>query len=156
MNVTHASNNFAVIPLESIQLIKYPQRPPVSSISSFRRAKFEGVTARRTAPDENFVKSNYWSYTRVLLRQPVLMHAHDHLDTLALRMFNSLLTFANWDATERPESERILVVQLLIHKCLENEDLCNEFYMQLIKQTTDNTGEEMSLKISIDISIFQS
>lgn len=30
-----------------------------------------------------------------------------------------------------------LVVQTLIHKCMENEHLCNECFLQLIKQTTD-------------------
>ncbi len=35
------------------------------------------------------------------------------------------------------EIDLIVVVQTLITKCMENEDLCNEFYLQLIKMTTD-------------------
>jgi myosin-7 len=31
----------------------------------------------------------------------------------------------------------VTMVQLAIQKCLEREALCNEFYLQLIKQTTD-------------------
>lgn len=31
----------------------------------------------------------------------------------------------------------VTMVQLAIQKCLEKEALCNEFYLQLIKQTTD-------------------
>lgn len=31
----------------------------------------------------------------------------------------------------------VSMVQLVIQKCLERESLCNEFYLQLIKQTTD-------------------
>lgn len=34
----------------------------------------------------------------------------------------------------------ITMVQLAIQKCLEKESLCNEFYLQLVKQTTDQPG----------------
>jgi len=40
------------------------------------------------------------------------------------------------------DNDLVLVVQTLIHKCMENEHLCNEAFLQLIKQTTDTkTGE---------------
>lgn len=35
------------------------------------------------------------------------------------------------------EADMAAVVQTLITKCMESDDLCNEFYLQLIKQTTD-------------------
>ena len=35
----------------------------------------------------------------------------------------------------------VTMVQLATQKCLEKEALCNEFYLQLIKQTTDQPGE---------------
>lgn len=40
------------------------------------------------------------------------------------------------------DMDLVVVVQTLITKCMENESLCNEFYLQLIKQTTDTkTGQ---------------
>ena len=35
----------------------------------------------------------------------------------------------------------VTMVQLTTQKCLEREALCNEFYLQLIKQTTDQPGK---------------
>ena len=35
------------------------------------------------------------------------------------------------------EADMSGVVQTLITKCMESDDLCNEFFLQLIKQTTD-------------------
>lgn len=41
----------------------------------------------------------------------------------------------------------VTMVQLAIQKCLENEALCNEFYLQLIKQTTDQPGMKLIIII---------
>jgi len=42
-----------------------------------------------------------------------------------------------WLTATLDDNDLVLVVQTLIHKCMENEHLCNEAYLQLIKQTTD-------------------
>lgn len=35
----------------------------------------------------------------------------------------------------------VMLVQVAIQKCIEKEALCNEFYLQLIKQTTEQPGQ---------------
>ena len=41
---------------------------------------------------------------------------------------------------EMDQEDAITLVQLVISKCLDREILCNELYLQLIKQTTDQPG----------------
>ncbi len=41
------------------------------------------------------------------------------------------------------DNDLITVVQTLITKCMESEELCNEFYLQLIKQTTDTPSGKL-------------
>ena len=36
------------------------------------------------------------------------------------------------------------MVQLAIQKCIDKEAFCNEFYLQLIKQTTDQPGRYLT------------
>jgi len=39
----------------------------------------------------------------------------------------------------------MLVIQTLLHKCMDNEHLCNEVYLQMIKQTTDTKTGAIAL-----------
>lgn len=41
----------------------------------------------------------------------------------------------------------VTMVQLATQKCLEKEALCNEFYLQLIKQTTDQPGSYLASEL---------
>lgn len=42
------------------------------------------------------------------------------------------------------DDQHVGMVQMVISKCLEKEALCNEFFLQLIKQTTDQPGKSSS------------
>lgn len=47
------------------------------------------------------------------------------------------------------DMDLVVVMQTLITKCMENKDMCNEFYLQLIKQTTDTkAGESLPFLIT--------
>ena len=41
------------------------------------------------------------------------------------------------------------VVQTLVTKCMESDEICNEFYLQLIKQTTDTPPGESTEKLLV-------
>lgn len=45
--------------------------------------------------------------------------------------------------TEIEADDCVTMVQLATQKCLEKESICNEFYLQLIKQTTDQPGRQL-------------
>ena len=44
----------------------------------------------------------------------------------------------------------VTMIQLATQKCLEKEALCNEFYLQLVKQTTDQPGEVLLHTYNLD------
>lgn len=47
------------------------------------------------------------------------------------------------------DNDLVVVVQTLIHKCMENENLCNEVYLQIIKQTTDTKTGAIGLTFEL-------
>jgi hypothetical protein len=55
------------------------------------------------------------------------------------------LKYWDWDynvffAANLQGDDHLGVIQVLLTKCQESEELCNEFYLQLMKQTTDHPG----------------
>ena len=47
------------------------------------------------------------------------------------------------------------MIQTVMQKCQETEALCNEFYLQLIKQTTDHPGKFGYIYFSLENRIGQ-
>ena len=64
------------------------------------------------------------------------------MEDLCVKMFNSIQIFAgimqNGGFEVADDAGFVQLIQNVLGRCLEKEDLCNEFFLQLIKQTTDH------------------
>ncbi|XP_074662295.1 pleckstrin homology domain-containing family H member 2-like [Tubulanus polymorphus] len=118
------------------------QKPPAEGSGFFRntirRLSRPKIERFRDGDDCEF-KVSYWSYQKSPLRQSLSSFRDSDLEEIAVKMFNSTLIYAGLDnSTNLQGDDHLGVIQVLLNKCLESEDICNEFYLQLIKQTTDH------------------
>ncbi|KAH9515344.1 hypothetical protein Btru_014195 [Bulinus truncatus] len=82
---------------------------------------------------------DFWSYTKTAIKQSLTIIHDPSLEESAVKMFCQILIYAGIEESENTnEVEKINLVQGLMQKCLESDFICNEFYMQLVKQTTDH------------------
>lgn len=106
-----------------------------------RAGKAEAMRQIKDQDYEKIFKKEWWSYAKVKLSHSLTVLEQDD-EEVALKMFMSILIFGGMSQSGGFESEedpeRTTMVQMVIAKCLEKESLCNEFYLQLIKQTTDH------------------
>lgn len=110
-----------------------------------RSSKSKLETDKSDTAGQEFAKAfpdKYWSYHKSRVSQPLSQMSSEETAEVALRLFASLLVHAGLAGAGGVESEddpeHVNLIQVAIQKCLEKEDVCNEFYLQLIKQTTDN------------------
>jgi len=129
------------------------QEPPQSgnflttTLRRYNRARLERLQKARQEKDfEKIFKQSFWSYSKSMLKRPLTVlegEKGDELEDVALRLFYTIqqhagITPSNGVGFEEVDPDDcVTMVQLAIQKCLEKEALCNEFYLQLIKQTTD-------------------
>jgi myosin-7 len=120
------------------------QKPPET------KSGFLSTTLRRKSKTdktqvlEDFEKSypeRFWVYQKGKLPQSLTLLANPEAEESAIRCFGSLLVHAGLANTGGVETdgdpEHCVLIQNVIGRCLEKEDICNEFYLQLIKQTTE-------------------
>ncbi|ELU17223.1 hypothetical protein CAPTEDRAFT_210514 [Capitella teleta] len=89
-------------------------------------------------PGEELSEGSIWSFTKTPFKTSLSTFTSPELTDVAARMFNSTLVYTGLEsAAVLEDMDLVVVMQTLITKCMENKDLCNEFYLQLIKQTTD-------------------
>ncbi|KAK0050723.1 unconventional myosin-X [Biomphalaria pfeifferi] len=90
---------------------------------------------------------DFWSYTKTVIKQSLTIIHDPNLEESAVKMFNQILIYAGIEEAENTnEAEKSNMVQQLMQKCLESDFICNEFYMQLVKQTTDHPDKKYNLK----------
>ena len=73
-----------------------------------------------------------------------LVHLAIVQTTLLLCMCSGIASGSGGSGFEMEQEDAITLVQLVVSKCLDKEILCNELYLQLIKQTTDQPGDSVS------------
>ena len=136
----------------------------MSSMYRYNRMKLDRLQKDKEEKDfEKVYKQNYWSYSKSMIKQPLTVIEGPDLEETAIKMFYSLQHHAgessifNTVKTLKPcyhigivsgdksgfeldYEDAATLVQVVVAKCIEKEALCNEFYLQLIKQTTDQPG----------------
>jgi len=131
--------------------------PPPKSKSfmptTLRRKKSRKGSMTGNAEDDAVYDQTFWSYQKTKLTQPLTYMSSPETTEISQKTFNGLLVFAGLakpsavvDGFEEPDDpDGIALVQNVIGAALEKEDVCNEFYMQLIKQTTDQPNPDSTI-----------
>lgn len=105
------------------------------------RRKNKPPSAAEDGNLEKIYDRRYWSYSKSKISQPLAVMSSDETSEAALKTFASLLIYAKLASEGGYEvagdENDVMLIQNVIGRCLEKEDVCNEMYLQLLKQTTD-------------------
>ncbi|CAH1792132.1 unnamed protein product [Owenia fusiformis] len=103
----------------------------------FHRTQFDKISMPGASNVRlSHFKPPFWSSSKTEMRQSLMLFESQELEDVAVKMFNSSLIYAGIETGGLESKDHAVVIQTLISKCLENSQLCNEFFLQLIKQTT--------------------
>ncbi|XP_056022495.1 myosin-I heavy chain-like isoform X9 [Ostrea edulis] len=81
---------------------------------------------------------SYWSFSKSCIKQ-ALSVLDPQTEEQAIKMFSSILVYSGLGEPGKDEKPDLTsLIQNVIHKCMDSDQLCNEFYLQLIKQTTEH------------------
>ena len=118
--------------------------------------------------DEAFFRHfphSFWAYTKSPTQNSILVISDPELETMAVNNFNAILAYSGlnipeneensldekeWGSTPRQtERDQIRLAQSILDKCLRKDAdiLRNEFFLQLIKQTTDHPDPNSRVNI---------
>ncbi|KAL4238111.1 hypothetical protein ACF0H5_002823 [Mactra antiquata] len=110
-----------------------------NTLRRITKSKMERLRSCYTGGNIGMFDVSYWSYSKVALKQSLTAMQDQAMEELALKIFNSILIYSGIiESGEYGSIDHVEMIQTVMQKCQEVEALCNEFYLQLIKQTTDH------------------
>ncbi|XP_045181128.2 myosin-I heavy chain-like isoform X2 [Mercenaria mercenaria] len=110
-----------------------------NTLRRITKSKMERLRSCYAGGNIGMFDVSYWSYSKVALKQSLTAMQEPAAEELALKVFNSILIYSGViESGEYGNVDHTEMIQTVIQKCQENEALCNEYYLQLIKQTTDH------------------
>ncbi|XP_052271099.1 unconventional myosin-VIIb-like isoform X2 [Dreissena polymorpha] len=110
-----------------------------NTLRRITKSKMERLRSCYAGGNIGMFDVSYWSFSKVALKQCLTTMQDLAVEELSLKVFNSLLIYSGViESGEYASVDHTEMIQTVMQKCLESEALCNEFYLQLIKQTTDH------------------
>lgn len=134
-------------------LLQQPSEGGRGLLANTLRRRKSTSTVGKTEQEIEFDKlypPRYWCYSKNKLSQSIT-NVSDEAADVVMHTFNSLLVHAGLQSSggyaQEGDHEHVLLIQAVLQKCLEMEDVCNEFYLQLIKQTTDQPDANSKINV---------
>ncbi|KAL8567841.1 hypothetical protein ACOMHN_009149 [Nucella lapillus] len=94
--------------------------------------------------EERKLGQDYWTCSKTALRQSLSVLQDSRIEETAIHMFSSILLYCDVDNSGPSESGQRTLLQSLSQKSLDNDRLSDEYYLQLIKQTTGQSDDTLS------------
>ena len=114
-------------------VIILPEESPNYSFKSFAVNNFRDTKNKKTTDLSSFSKS--------IIRGPLLNSVPNELHKLAEQIFSKILAYM-----AEKKSDSTSLARFILKKGLANEQLRDEIYVQLIKQTTGNPSRESTFR----------
>ncbi|XP_036363572.1 unconventional myosin-X isoform X4 [Octopus sinensis] len=109
-----------------------------STLRKLTKTKMEYLRQYAEASGHEQFNAGYWAYSKVPPKQAMMIFKEQLLEEMALKLTSSVLAFAGVEDSICDINEMIELIQTFIQRCMECVFLCDELYLQAIKQTTDH------------------
>lgn len=122
------------------------QRPPPegganffkSTLRKLTKTKIEYLRQYAEASGHDQFSAGYWSYCKLPPKQAMMTFKEQFLEEMAVKFAGSVLAYSGVEDNVSDISEQTELIQTFVQRCMECIFLCDELYLQAIKQTTDH------------------